>query len=1419
MSDQGISEQPSNGPKCIEIPRGWSRILENGSILYISPNNSRLRSLENVIEYLKTDGTCKCGLECPLFIHKVFNFDARIPSKLIPVHSRAELSQSGCKHCVIDSNNPQQPSEVAGNQASDAKLSGFSAVAPKRGPGRPRNPLSKSRRVAVRKHDLDRSTSPLHNIPLPVPSSIANSPVQSVPANIAVEQGPLPSFATIVSSSKLFNPGAALGNTKLSSSTVTSGISSSPIAAVSLLPSKTATTTANVSSAPSHSVTATTSAVTTLATMGQSVVEVTKTAVPVSTTVVVTHQQTAVAAALQPTGSQTENTLPKSTRSSTFGVANTPATTSPSNSKEPSRLASSSVTSVVSTNTKTISTDTQGVKSVANISKLPDVKATPKVSAARTSKATKSYGPRKTVAATLKAAAAAKASNISADAAKTSVSNPIQQTYQATSTADASAPSSEKKLAASNASRSQAISTPSVTTTVQAPALFHSVLKDAIMNEQGGAIASTLPSTSATVKSIISTTNAAPNHSLRGSQSAISASSCSKPTGIKETTQVTTALLHGVQVSHLPPSVSQQVQGHKAQPQMPGYPISSGAFGSQAPLVTTSQQQNVAAATVAQSSAQTSAPVSIYGQAQNTAGSSQMPSLQITASQAQGGVFFQGNGNQVFQMNVDSSQLKGAYQLHGALYQGAIPATFLATANMNKAAPSNAPGGIPHTMYPTNPYMLGIVMPAALTQSMPNQPGQSVPTTATSPSATAAAAAAVAAAAPVASYSYNNQNAAIAAAFESFVPIAPAASPRFSQTLAHLASAYTPFLPRGAVQGNAPVQFAAAQRMVSMGTMHPQSGGNGQMGQTVLNLGDYTVKYPLNTAKPGSYGGQSPTVTSVSQANTHQQQTAVVAAMPYVAFGQVNHPRFPFSVNFAAPSASTTPSVTSSSPSPACSFVTSATTTPHQHGAGNNSDSHALLGYVAMPFSTNSGSTTHSLSAPTPRSGSAFSPPSSHSATSHSSQRMNVLGPAPHLPTWCGAKSLTGATNQRRCSTPESTSSGACSVANSSTFSVPSSRSSCMEVSTSSVTAPKTPSFSQSPRHPGVTSPLNSPLTMLPPNQGLSACRGSPKGDSPLSSGRSNAESVPSRCQSLSANENHPAKTSSDASCVLKRTSYGDSSDQSKKAKYDESAYYEAYPLLGLKRSCEAIEAYCSPERDDDDDEEDNEIGDPTVSKNDSPSPVNHQSGEGNVNSKKCSNLNNGNGSRGLAKSDDEPVSDKRHSHSVYNGDVSANQKERSREQRVQMVTENAFSNVKTNPLSSNTPDSQECLREPSVPITRPQFDIGDIVWAQARGLPSWPGKVVDASEVGKGRPDDGKRWVMWFGDHTFSQVEVDRLKTLSEGLRTLDDKARKKKYKAKKARIELEQAISEALEALEVRERLRGRQASRSKAKKKRLR
>ena len=393
------------------------------------------------------------------------------------------------------------------------------------------------------------------------------------------------------------------------------------------------------------------------------------------------------------------------------------------------------------------------------------------------------------------------------------------------------------------------------------------------------------------------------------------------------------------------------------------------------------------------------------------------------------------------------------------------------------------------------------------------------------------------------------------------------------------------------------------------------------MGPTVLNLGDYAVKYPLNTVKPGSYNSQPCTSSNVGPANTHPQ-TAVVVVMPYVAFGQINHPRFPFSVNFATPSISTSPSVTSSSPSPACSFVTSATT-PHQYGAGTNADSHAtsaVLGYVTMPFNTNHTGTGHSLSSPNPHPGSAFSPPSSHGIASHGNQKMDIPGPAHHLPPWVATKSLSGATNKRRCSTPDNSSSVCCSVHNScASFSVSSSRSSCMEVSASSATALRTSSSSssgQSPRHASVTSPLNSPLPMS--SQGHPGCRGSLKGDSPLASNKGSVDSMPSRVQPFNVVESHPVKASSEMACTLKRT-YSDNNEQAKKTKYSESAYYETNPLLGLKRSCEAIEAYCSPEQDDyedDEDDEDDYINDPSASKNEGSSKFEIR------NSKKCSNLN-----------------------------------------------------------------------------------------------------------------------------------------------------------------------------------------------------
>ncbi|XP_067020394.1 uncharacterized protein [Acropora muricata] len=1451
MSNQGTSEQPRNGPKCIEIPRGWNRILENGSILYISPNNSRLRSLDHVIEYLTTEGTCKCGLECPLFAQKVFNFDARIPSKPLLSGSNSEPSNSTCKHCVNDNSDvpdTKQSVDTAAKQLNDVTPQG---AGQKRGPGRPRNPSSKTRRVGIRKPDLDRPMSPLHNLPLPVPSSVLNSPVQSVPTNISVEQRPLPSFATIVSSSKLFNPGAGLGsNNVLCTSVVTTAVNSSALTTTTLHSSK--VTIINNSVAVGASSPSTKPAV--ITSSGSIFTAASSTSGPVLNVATGSQSKTGTVTVSAQLPSRDPVATKSSSSLSPAGKTSPLSDLQAIGQVQAKTAVSSALTSVVSTSTATIPVAKQEVKPVSGVSKVLPVKVTPKASTARANRSSRPYSARKTVAATLKAEAAAAAAAAATTNAKVPNSAGVTRTafdhsfrqpqgMLTTGIGTSTVKSSTRTITKPSAQALPASTVGTSTTTVQAPALFHSVLKDAMVKEQGH-LSRDVSSTNAPTPAV-SHTGAI--HAARVTQTG-SDSTRSRPGNVKETLQSTAALVQGV---HVPAAVPQQLQVHRPQPLGVGQALvntTGGVYTAVSLASNPVQQQTVQSAVVAQTAAHViPSSAGVYGQAQNAAASTQIQALQLNSSQGQGGMFFQGSGNQIFQMNVDSNQLKGAYQVHGALYQAPIAATLFTAANANKTASTNTPGPVPHAIYPTNPYMVGIVMPTAMTQSVSNQAAQSVTTTTTSPSATAAGAAA--AAASVASYPYVTQNPAIAAAFESFVPIAPAAAPRFSQTLAHLASAYSPFLPRGPVQGNTPVQFAA-QRMVPMGAMQSQAGGNGQMGPAILNLADYTVKYPLNTVKPGSFASQAAASTStVVSSNTHPQ-TAVVAAMPCVAFGQINNPRFPFSVNFAMPATSANPQSTPSVTPPSCAPASSATTS-QQYTPGSTSESQgggAVLSYVSMPlpFGTNPSGASQLQTSHNLLTGSAFSPPSSHVGASHGNQRPEASNLPRQAPSWCtGGKSATtpasvnrgrysaSENNSSSCDSVNSSSVSVLSVANShSSISGLSNRNSCGE-SSSTGTASKTSTLSQSPRHPGLSSPLNSPLPISTPNPGLTTCQGTVKSASSLASVKG---SIPFPSQSFNTFESHQTNTPREMSNPLQRP-YNDSSELAKKAKFDESSYYKDNPLLGLKRSCEAIEAYCSPPKedksdsrvDDDDedvDDDDVDFNDSAVPKNDRPSPVTEEAGEGIGSTESSSSITNCDQTDDCKKEGNSPenksspneiqtIGDQHQSHPIYNGDVSDNKYE---VPRAQTVKQEPYLPVETSSLPPSTNDKREYLERPHVHNIRPQFEIGDIVWAQARGFPSWPGKVVDASEVGKSRADEGKRWVMWFGDHTFSQVEVDRLKTLSDGLRTLDDKSRKKKYKAKKTRIGLEQAISEALEALDMRERLRGRQA-RSKSKKKRLR
>lgn len=64
-----------------------------------SPTCTRLTSTDSVKQYLITDGTCKCGLECPLHVDRVFNFNSDVISiKWNPSFSNIKDAGNPCNH-------------------------------------------------------------------------------------------------------------------------------------------------------------------------------------------------------------------------------------------------------------------------------------------------------------------------------------------------------------------------------------------------------------------------------------------------------------------------------------------------------------------------------------------------------------------------------------------------------------------------------------------------------------------------------------------------------------------------------------------------------------------------------------------------------------------------------------------------------------------------------------------------------------------------------------------------------------------------------------------------------------------------------------------------------------------------------------------------------------------------------------------------------------------------------------------------------------------------------------------------------------------------------------------------------------------------------------------------------------------------
>ena len=76
------STPPAPVMQKVLVPWGWMRSVISENVIYRSPSGIELKSKEEIKEYLLKEGTCKCGLECPLEIEDVFDFDTEVSSSI-----------------------------------------------------------------------------------------------------------------------------------------------------------------------------------------------------------------------------------------------------------------------------------------------------------------------------------------------------------------------------------------------------------------------------------------------------------------------------------------------------------------------------------------------------------------------------------------------------------------------------------------------------------------------------------------------------------------------------------------------------------------------------------------------------------------------------------------------------------------------------------------------------------------------------------------------------------------------------------------------------------------------------------------------------------------------------------------------------------------------------------------------------------------------------------------------------------------------------------------------------------------------------------------------------------------------------------------------------------------------------------------
>lgn len=584
----------------------------------------------------------------------------------------------------------------------------------------------------------------------------------------------------------------------------------------------------------------------------------------------------------------------------------------------------------------------------------------------------------------------------------------------------------------------------------------------------------------------------------------------------------------------------------------PGYPYAAAA----------AQQLQINQASMTQTQNKTSSTTT-------TMSSSQQPVTQGMSSESGPGkigmqvpgMYVQGAANQMFPINAQGfgvNQYKAPYQFQNAVYPNTMPGsamTFI-TPNGAKAAypgiPAVAAGNIGQFAY-SNPYMFGIVMPTTTNQ----------PSTASSTSTRSSPATPTTVTTPLQMIQPQGiQNPAVAAAFESFVPIAPAAggaaaaagTPRFSQTLAHLASAYNTFPQPGLVQGQNTSQLHLAYQMMQMNP-HAHL-------QQIASLGGLptndTTKHPIPpVAKTGSSSDTSK-VPANTQSKTPSQTSPAHSPASEDHGGGMRSP-FAFSHTSANSSIPTSPHSMSTATTTTQAQQSELSKTQRNQKCSDSVPSYADNNTSAMSAQQGVGNNDETLrhlpdSAWKNEPGKGNS--SNSSGTGHVKKPVSTNGPAAtdqsdliaHSPSHCKISPL-GKPKKRK-------------------------KSKDIDASKKDI-----PLRKQSQNYPKVgndnISPVRTPNIPFEQNVNFSNDK----------IGQAN-----SHCPNKDISQNQMiSKGSAVTHDSKQQTRTVQNSDGIKSPSYvDKMKYYETNPLLGMKRSCEAIEVYPDPpeNRNDDDKEE-----------------------------------------------------------------------------------------------------------------------------------------------------------------------------------------------------------------------------------------